>query len=446
MNFTEQQILQLAPDEASIKAGKNLSAASHWLVAAVNDRVLWGEIKGSGSKPYFTQIDLQNIAFKCSCPSRKFPCKHGLGLMLLSYTSPPAILSGKEEPAWVADWMDKRVAKSVKSEPDQGTEQVVDEKGREKRETDRLKSVEAGINELDLVLNDLVRHGLMHLNGLTNDFFSNLAKRMVDAKATGLANRIEGLNELKYSISQKETQHRFVQQLAELNFIVRSFQNREQLDELTLESLKVSMGWNQSSKSLVEDRRFETVKDHWLIAGQQLRERENMKIQTTYLVGKSTGKKAQLLQFSINNQPMEWMLPIEAELEAGLVFFPHLIPFRAAIRVQNGTNACDVSAYSGLQNFETALGEHASNLQRFPLHFETVVVVEGVKIGQVENRFVAIDSEQHYLRLDEEAFSVSKQIDWLAKTEGKACKTILILRFNRVIPLGIFVSSNYYCL
>jgi hypothetical protein len=446
LHFTEQQILQLAPDEPSIKAGKNLSAPANWSVVAFNERVLWGEIKGSGSKPYLTQIDLQNIAFKCSCPSRKFPCKHGLGLMLLSHNSPRSILSGKEEPSWVSDWMDKRVAKSVKSESDEVIEQVVDEKGREKREVDRLKAVEAGINELDLVLNDLVRHGLMHLNGLTDDFFSNLSKRMVDAKATGLANRIEALNEWKYAISQKEIQNRFVQQLAELNFMVRSFQNRQNLDEIALESLKVSMGWNQSSKSLIDDRAFETVKDQWLIAGQQLRERENMKIQTTYLLGKNTEKKAQLLQFSVNNQAMQWMLPVEKELEAGLVFFPHLIPFRAAIRVQNGTKVCNASDYFGLPDFETAWNEHSSNLQLFPLHTETVVVVEEVKIGQVENRFVAIDSKQQYMWLDEEIFPISKQIDWLAKTEGKACKTILLIRFNRVVPLGIFVSSNYYCL
>ncbi len=82
MNFSEQQVETLAPDAASLKAGKALSNANQWLVKQINERVLWGEIKGSGSKPYRTQIDLQNIAYKCSCPSFKFPCKHGIGLML----------------------------------------------------------------------------------------------------------------------------------------------------------------------------------------------------------------------------------------------------------------------------------------------------------------------------------------------------------------------------
>lgn len=446
MQFSEQQILQLAPDDASIKAGKSLSAPSNWLLAANNDRVLWGEIKGSGSKPYLTQIDLQNLAFKCSCPSRKFPCKHGLGLMLLTIGASQTIQKNLAEPTWVSDWMDKRQTKATKSEEKTEKEAPADEKGKEKRELDRLKAVEAGINELDLVINDLVRHGLMHLNGLSNDFFSNLAKRMIDSKATGLANRIEVLNELRYSINQKQTQHQFLEQLAELNFIIRSFQNRNQLDEISLESLKVSIGWNQAPKALIEDKSFETVKDHWLIAGQTMRERENMKIQTTYLIGKNTTKTAQILQFSINNQAMELLLPVENELEAGLVFFPHLIPFRAVIRIQNGTQTCHTEAYRGLSNLEEAIAVYTSKIELFPLHFESLCIVNQLRIGQINQQFVALDSENHFLPIDEEAFPISKQMDWLAKTEGKAFKTALLIRSNKIIPIGVFIHFNYHSL
>ncbi|HPH90283.1 MAG TPA: hypothetical protein PLZ68_05665, partial [Ferruginibacter sp.] len=76
LNLTEDQILTLAPDEASKKSGKDLSSPAKWVSKGVNEFALWGEAQGSGSKPYQTQVDLTNIAFKCSCPSRKFPCKH----------------------------------------------------------------------------------------------------------------------------------------------------------------------------------------------------------------------------------------------------------------------------------------------------------------------------------------------------------------------------------
>ncbi|MFC6750247.1 SWIM zinc finger family protein [Deinococcus aquaticus] len=47
---------------------------------------LWGECQGSGQTPYLTGVDLSGPAFRCSCPSRKFPCKHALALLLLHAT------------------------------------------------------------------------------------------------------------------------------------------------------------------------------------------------------------------------------------------------------------------------------------------------------------------------------------------------------------------------
>ena len=85
MSLTQDQILQLAPDEASKKAGQQLANNAKWNAKFCHENALWGDCQGSGSKPYKTIIDLQNLAFKCSCPSRKFPCKHGLGLFLYSF-------------------------------------------------------------------------------------------------------------------------------------------------------------------------------------------------------------------------------------------------------------------------------------------------------------------------------------------------------------------------
>ena len=39
--------------------------------------------RGSGKTPYQVSIDLAGPAYRCSCPSRKFPCKHALALLLL---------------------------------------------------------------------------------------------------------------------------------------------------------------------------------------------------------------------------------------------------------------------------------------------------------------------------------------------------------------------------
>ena len=75
LNLTEEQITQLAPDAASVKAGKGLANRTKWVLLEHSDRAIWGHCQGSGKTPYQTVVDTKNIAFKCSCPSRKFPCK-----------------------------------------------------------------------------------------------------------------------------------------------------------------------------------------------------------------------------------------------------------------------------------------------------------------------------------------------------------------------------------
>ena len=75
LNLTEEQIIQLAPDAASVKAGKGLAVPSvkagkglavpgKWVLLACSERAVWGHCQGSGKNPYQTAIDLNDIAFK----------------------------------------------------------------------------------------------------------------------------------------------------------------------------------------------------------------------------------------------------------------------------------------------------------------------------------------------------------------------------------------------
>ena len=71
MNLTEDQIFSLAPDESSKKSGKELANPSKWVSKAINEKALWGECQGSGSKPYQTQIDISNVASICFVENNK---------------------------------------------------------------------------------------------------------------------------------------------------------------------------------------------------------------------------------------------------------------------------------------------------------------------------------------------------------------------------------------
>ena len=96
MPWSVDQVVALAPDAGSAKSGKDLAVSGKWKTLGAAAGCVWGEIQGSGRTPYQTIVDLGGPAFKCTCPSRKFPCKHGLGLFLLLAAQPDAL--GQEEP------------------------------------------------------------------------------------------------------------------------------------------------------------------------------------------------------------------------------------------------------------------------------------------------------------------------------------------------------------
>lgn len=45
LNLTEEQIIQLAPDAASVKAGKGLAVPGKWVLLACSERAVWGQRK-----------------------------------------------------------------------------------------------------------------------------------------------------------------------------------------------------------------------------------------------------------------------------------------------------------------------------------------------------------------------------------------------------------------
>ncbi|MGR6916499.1 SWIM zinc finger family protein [[Actinomadura] parvosata] len=111
--WSRDQVLALAPDASSQKAAQGAAAAGKWALRGRTGTVLYGECKGSGAKPYLAAVDLTEPAYRCSCPSRKFPCKHALGLLLL--WSADGVPEQPAAPQWVTEWLDGRAEHAAKS-------------------------------------------------------------------------------------------------------------------------------------------------------------------------------------------------------------------------------------------------------------------------------------------------------------------------------------------
>jgi uncharacterized Zn finger protein len=88
---------------------------------------------------------LQHIAFKCSCPSRKFPCKHGLGILLV-YARKPDAFTAAAPPDWVTGWLDKRQFKAEKKV--EAPTKAPDSHAQAKRTEAREAKILAGLAEI----------------------------------------------------------------------------------------------------------------------------------------------------------------------------------------------------------------------------------------------------------------------------------------------------------
>jgi hypothetical protein len=73
MNLTTDQIVAMAPDDASLKAARSLTSPARWPLLGQSSDALWGECQGSGSKPYQVSVDLTSPARSAPVPAESFP-------------------------------------------------------------------------------------------------------------------------------------------------------------------------------------------------------------------------------------------------------------------------------------------------------------------------------------------------------------------------------------
>lgn len=367
MTFSAEQIIALAPDAASAKAGQGLANARHWVTLGYNDQFVWGECQGSGKNPYQTQIDLSEPAFKCSCPSRKFPCKHALGLFLLLANQPKSFTQTKA-PQWVDEWVESRAKRAQQQSAKQATaaneDTVVDEAAQRKRAAARNQKVTAGINELETWLSDLIRNGLASAQTQPLSFWEQIAKRLVDAQAPGLARLVRELPGV--AASGEGWPSRLLERIARLHLLIEGYKRLDTLPQDTQADIRTMIGWTQNQDELLS---AEGVRDHWQVVGQRVTQEDRLRVQSTWLWGSESNRVAQLLHFAHGNQPLDASLILNAVIDADIVFFPSACAIRAIIKQRYATVHTFDSKSEDVMGYDTiasAVAAHAASLARNP--------------------------------------------------------------------------------
>jgi SWIM zinc finger len=399
MNWTTEQVLNLAPDTASAKAGQGLANARKWQALGHDDKAAWGLCQGSGKDPYQTQIELAEPAFKCSCPSRKFPCKHGLALLLLLATQGDQF---KEKPApdWVNEWLANRAKRSeqkaVKAEA--AAEKPVDEKAQAKRIEAREKKVADGLADLQLWMNDLIRHGLAHAQTQPYSYWERPAARLVDAQAPGLARLVRELAGLPSSVTNDSVswQSRMLARLGALQLALNGYQRIDTLPTVTQSDLRQLIGWTINQDELLAQN---GVRDLWLVIARRVETEDRLRVQRSWLWGLQTNQPALILHFAHSTQPLDISLVPGQSFDGELVFFPSGYQQRALIKQRNESVNIPPPPLPGFASLTAATEAYAKAiaqqpwLERFPFALRRVTpqpTESGWLVADSENRAVAL--------------------------------------------------------
>lgn len=232
--ISEQLISSLAPNAAAVSNGKKISTKGGFvkLCRSADDTFYMGQCKGSGKSDYITSadfIDENSPVFRCSCPSRQFPCKHSLALLFEI-----AAKKNFEDCEIPEDILDKRkkkearAAKALEKEQTEGGEDnsanndAASKKAAAKKskaaKTKKIKKQLEGLKLAEDMLNNLLQAGLGTITGNSVKIYTDLAKQLGDYYLSGPQKYV---NQLIAEIEELKKDDDERHYLAAVNVLVR---------------------------------------------------------------------------------------------------------------------------------------------------------------------------------------------------------------------------------
>jgi uncharacterized Zn finger protein len=354
MPLSLAKIQEVAPDQASLDAARKL-LKSAWPLLSGDGELIWGECQGSGSQPYRVMLSEIDLGYKCTCPSRKLPCKHVLALMWLRVDG--RSFGSADRPGWVLDWVARRrspaaakpaakaaepkdIALAATAEPDDPKAGARAQAQRERNQAEREAAILAGLDDLDRWLTDQLERGLAAFPAVAAEQCRTLSRRLVDAKAPSLAARVERLPAMLFAMPEPERVEFLVEKLGELHLMAEAYRRQAELSDALRADIRAAIGWPVTREGLLADPQALRLRGRWMVLA-ALTEVQPDKLRRveTWLARLSAGEGphfALLMDFvpvSVSTVKNTW-LPGEA-FEAELVFYPSGAVLRAIIGEQS---------------------------------------------------------------------------------------------------------------
>ena len=347
MPFDLPAVEALAPDQSSLTAASRLNKPAKWSGLTHEDDLWWGEAQGSGANPYRTVVDGDNVGYKCSCPSRKFPCKHALALMWIQATATEPFTEGTR-PDWVNDWTGRRRTtrttaapaedKSIARAADPPEPAPADPQAQAKaaataarRAATTRAMIADGLDELDRWIVDQTRTGLAAFCDHAPDRCRKIAARLVDARAASLASRLDEMPSRLLALPTEERPDLAVRELGQVVLLTKAWR----ADPTDPQAAR-DVGTAEQRDQVLAHPDAPRSTGFWEVVGEQIRtRRDNLVSHATWLMAldpQAAQRFAVLLDFyPATAGRRDQVFTPGAQIEATVAFYPSAGPVRAVV-------------------------------------------------------------------------------------------------------------------
>jgi len=191
----------------------------------------------------------------------------------------------------------------------------------------REARVASGLAELDRWLCDQVRQGLAASQQAGYRHWDDIAARMVDAQAPGLAERLRALAAVPHSGPGWEG--RLLEEYALLRLLAVAYRERAALPPPLRDTVRSRIGFTVRRADVLASG--QPVRDHWQVLGRRDFDADRLRTRRVWLQGRTSGRYALVLSFAAAGQSLDDSLTVGTAADADLVFYPAAIPLRALV-------------------------------------------------------------------------------------------------------------------
>lgn len=190
--------------------------------------------------------------------------------------------------------------------------------------------VAAGLSELERWLADQIGQGIAQARQTGPADWDDLARRLVDAQAPGVAGTVTRLSRV---LGAEDWPSLLLGEYALLHLLAVAYRRAAALPEPLRQTVRARVGFPVTRESVLATP---AVRDHWDVVGCREEEQDRLVARRVWLAGRTTGRPAMVLAFAPVGRPLDPFPAPGTTIDADLAFYPGASPLRALVAERRG--------------------------------------------------------------------------------------------------------------